>query len=112
MFMDYKADESLVPYILDEFSYLFETPFSQTNEAFPCAIDRPPEQPKDDTEGKMFIANHNLNVELDIINKAILIPNTVAINQTNAVSGFGSLGAHAQTCERMYICGSVYFLIC
>lgn len=99
MFIDYKADEGLVPYILDEFSYMFETPFSQTNDAFPCSIDRPPDQPKDDTEGKLYMANHNLNVELDIINKVLLIPNTVAINQTNAVSGFGSLGAQTQDCE-------------
>lgn len=26
MFMDYKANEDIVPYILDEFSYMWETP--------------------------------------------------------------------------------------
>lgn len=103
VFMDYKADESHVPYILDEFSYMFETPFSQTDDAFPCNIDRPPDQPKDSTEGKLYMANHNLNVELDIVNEVLLIPNTVAINQTNAISGHGSLGTQTQHCGGMNI---------
>lgn len=110
--MDYKADESRVPYILDEFSYMFETPFSQTDDAFPCNIDRPPDQPKDSAEGKLYMANHNLNVELDIANEVLLIPNTVAINQTNAVSGFGSLGAQAQHCRGMNIQSNALGLSC
>lgn len=97
--MDYNANESILPYVLDEFSYMFETPFSQTDEGFPCNIDRPPDQPKDDTGGKLYMANHNLNVELDIVNKVLLIPNTVAINHTNAVSGYGSLGTQSEQCK-------------
>lgn len=39
--LDYHADTTKVPYILDEFAYCFETPFSQTDPKFPqydCTI--------------------------------------------------------------------------
>lgn len=102
VFMDYKADEGIVPYILDEFSYMWETPFSQTDVAFPCTIDRPPDQPKNDTEGKLYIANHNLNVEFSFAGQSLLVPNTVAINSTNAVDGPGSLGLQANQCRVLW----------
>ncbi|CUS07856.1 unnamed protein product [Tuber aestivum] len=99
VFMDYKADEGTIPYILDQFKYMWETPFSQTDENFPCTIDRPPEQPKNDTQGKLYMANHNLNTEFLIGGKKILVPNTVDLDQTNGVSGFGSLGLMANNCR-------------
>ncbi|PWW79160.1 PLC-like phosphodiesterase [Tuber magnatum] len=99
VFMDYKADEGTIPYILDEFKYMWETPFSQTDENFPCTIDRPSDQPKNDTQGKLYMANHNLNTEFSIAGKRILIPNTVDLEETNGVSGFGSLGLMANTCR-------------
>ena len=58
LFVDYKADEGRIPYILNEFSYMWETPFSQTDPQFPCTIDRPTDQPG--WERKMYMANHNL----------------------------------------------------
>ncbi|RPB03119.1 hypothetical protein L873DRAFT_1826453 [Choiromyces venosus 120613-1] len=100
VFVDYKADEGIIPYLLDEFKYMWETPFSQTDETFPCTIDRPPEQPKNDTQGKLYMANHNLNAEFSIAGRAsVLVPNTVALNGTNGVSGFGSLGLMANNCR-------------
>ncbi|RYP83375.1 hypothetical protein DL770_005395 [Monosporascus sp. CRB-9-2] len=42
VFMDYGADTNNVPYILDQFHYYFETPFSPTKDNFyQCDIDRP-----------------------------------------------------------------------
>ncbi|KAH0613234.1 uncharacterized protein H6S33_009614 [Morchella sextelata] len=102
VFMDYKADEGIVPYILDEFSYMWETPFSQTDAAFPCTIERPPDQPRNDTEGKLYMANHNLNVEFSFAGQSLLVPNTVAINSTNAVDGPGSLGLQANQCRGLW----------
>ncbi|KAL7266741.1 hypothetical protein RUND412_010697 [Rhizina undulata] len=99
VFMDYKADQTIVPYILDEFTYMFETPFSQTNASFPCNVDRPPDQPKNTTMGKLYMANHNLNVNFSLGGVDLLVPNTVELNVTNGVSGFGSLGLQANTCE-------------
>ncbi|KAG0135418.1 PLC-like phosphodiesterase [Tuber indicum] len=99
VFMDYKADEGTIPYILDEFKYMWETPFSPTDENFPCTIDRPPDQPKNDAQGKLYMANHNLNTEISLLGNKVLVPDTDSLNQTNGVSGFGSLGLMANNCR-------------
>ena len=39
-FMDYGADYSAVPYILDHFAHFWENPYDQTDDSFPCTIDR------------------------------------------------------------------------
>lgn len=98
VFVDYEAKEDKVPYLLDEFTYMWETPFSQTDPAFPCDRQRPPD--KEGMDDKLYIANHNLGVEFNIgMQSGILVPNIVQINQTNAEEGFGSLGLHAETCK-------------
>lgn len=97
LFMDYKADQTRVPYILDEFTYMWETPFSPVDPNFPCTIHRPPTQTTDD--GKLYMANHNLNKKLG---KDILIPDKANLNRTNGESGFGSLGLAAEKCTGMY----------
>ncbi|KAI5813367.1 PLC-like phosphodiesterase [Pyronema omphalodes] len=100
VFMDYEADENKIPYLLDEFTYMWETPFSQTDQNFPCTIDRPPD--KKDWERKLYMANHNLNVEFQVYGTPALIPNTIEINRTNGVEGFGSLGLQANNCHTMW----------
>ncbi|RPB03268.1 hypothetical protein L873DRAFT_1826329 [Choiromyces venosus 120613-1] len=86
VFMDYRADEPKVPYTPDEFTYLFETPFSQTNEST-------------STKGKLYMANHNLNVDFSFVGTGVLVPNTIAINRTNGVEGFSSLGLMSNQCK-------------
>jgi len=99
VFLDYEADQSRVPYILDEFQYIWETPFSPTDTAFPCTLQRPPNLPRDVALRRMSIANHNLNVAISLLGQDLLIPNTALINQTNNVSGDGSLGQMTRDCE-------------
>src|SRR5271167_1377949 len=41
IFLDSFANQSEVNFILDEFTYMWETPFDQTNQSFPCNVDRP-----------------------------------------------------------------------
>ena len=98
IFMDYKADQSTVPYILDQFSQLWETPFSPQNRSFPCTQERPPELSRDAASERMYMANHNLNTEISIAGSSILVPTVALVNETNAVEGFGSLGAMADNC--------------
>ncbi|KAF8473958.1 PLC-like phosphodiesterase [Kalaharituber pfeilii] len=100
LFMDYKADEARVPYILDEFVYMWETPFSPTDPNFPCTIDRPPGQENDG--GKLYMANHNLNAKFSAFGQNILIPDKVNINRTNAADGFGSVGLNARQCTEKW----------
>lgn len=98
IFMDYDANQTEVPYILDEFSQIWETPFSPTNISFPCTQQRPPGLSTQDAEGRMYLANHNLNTEISLAGTSILVPNTVLINQTNGLNGTGSLGLMANNC--------------
>lgn len=106
-FMDYNANQTEVPYILDEFSHIWETPFSPTNQSFPCTQQRPPGL--NQTRAKeeyMYLANHNLNTAIDVSailggtsTTPILIPNTAEINQTNGeYNTYGQLGAMNDNC--------------
>ena len=40
--LDYDANQQEIPWLLDEWAQMFETPFSPTNRDFPCTADRPP----------------------------------------------------------------------
>ena len=98
IFMDYNANQTQVPYILDEFSQMWETPFSPTNRSFPCTQQRPPGINRTQAEQRMYMANHNLNTEISLAGTSLLVPSTPLINETNAVNGTGSLGLMANTC--------------
>ena len=90
---DYNADTSSVAYILDEFSYYFETPYDETNASFPdCTIDRPSGASAD---GRMGLVNHMLHIEI----LGIQIPNQAAADTTNSVD---SIDAQAAICEGLY----------
>jgi hypothetical protein len=97
VFVDYKAEEHKIPYLLDEFNYMWETPFSQTDPAFPCTVNRP--RNATGLERKMYMANHQLNVKFSLYGQTVLVPNTLAINKTNSAEGFGSLGLQANHCR-------------
>ncbi|KAI0007436.1 PLC-like phosphodiesterase [Xylariaceae sp. FL0662B] len=94
VFMDYNMDTSKVPYILDEFAYYFETPFDPTEDQLTqCGIDRPAGASAD---GRMFLANHNLNVE---ILPDVLIPDLAHAADTNSLD---SITAQTDTCSGDY----------
>jgi hypothetical protein len=108
IFMDYNANQTAVPYILDEFTHMWETPFSPQDPAFPCTIQRPPGlNTTVARENFMYLANHNLNTAIDISailgnggDETILIPNTASINTTNGeYLTTGQLGAMAANCS-------------
>lgn len=40
VFLDSGANTEVVPYILPEFDYIWEAPFSSTDSSFPCRVDR------------------------------------------------------------------------
>jgi hypothetical protein len=93
---DYGANTASVPYILDEFIYFFETAYDVTDSDFPsCALDRPSGS---SGSGLMMIVNHFL--DLDIF--GILIPDTLALDTTNAATGTGSIGAQADLCYQTW----------
>lgn len=97
VFLDYGADATKVPYILDEFAYYFETPFDVTNSSDfdACPINRPPNASPD---GRMYIVNHFLDMDIFSID----VPNKGAAGTTNAAQGDGSIGEQAAVCEGLY----------
>ena len=102
MMLDYNADQATIPYLLDEFSQMWETPFSPTERSFPCTVQRPPDQADDISRERMYMANHNLNLDVAIAGISLLIPASNLLNETNAVSGFGSAGAQITNCTTMW----------
>lgn len=115
VFLDYGADMARVPYILgefenkdsfewgaddclDEFTYFFETPFSQTDPTFSqCRLDRPPNGSPD---GRMYLVNHVLDKEIPLTD--IVVPDHEADYTTNAATGGGSIGAQNDLCTSTY----------
>ncbi|KFY06717.1 hypothetical protein V492_07821 [Pseudogymnoascus sp. VKM F-4246] len=102
VFMDYETNQDKVPYILDEFRYMWETPFDPVDRAFPCTVQRPPNLSKAAAKSRMYIANHNLNTELELLGNSLLVPTQPLLGETNAVEGFGSLGLAAKQCNETW----------
>lgn len=97
-FLDYGANMAEYPYILDEFSYFWETQYDITDATFSnCSVDRP-SGGQSQAAGRMYIMNHFLDLDLFGID----VPDAEAINTTNAWQGSGSIGANAAECFGMY----------
>ena len=100
------STNTVAPYLLDEFTFVFETPFSVTSPSnFTCAPDRPPTVQGQTTaaiqSGRLSLVNHFLD---SVAGLGIQVPNTAAINVTNgpASSGTGSLGMEIESCSAAY----------
>ena len=96
IFLDAGANPTTVNYILPEFTYMWETPFDQTDPSFPCTVNRPPSIVGQFPTGRLSVINHFLDTSLTA---DVLIPDVSALNVTNAVSGAGSLGAQIHSCS-------------
>ncbi|KAI8935310.1 hypothetical protein NX059_007896 [Plenodomus lindquistii] len=101
--LDYGADQAAVPWLLSEFDYQWETPFSPTDPAFPCTQQRPPNQAEEISRERMYMMNHNLNIEITLGGASgVLVPAYGLLDQVNAESGNGSVGLAVQNCEAMW----------
>lgn len=98
LFMDYMANQTAYPWILDEFTHAWETPFDPVDTTFPCTVQRPPDLSKRDARDRLYIMNHNLNVEVSLLGQSILVPAVSQLNQTNSAAGNGSVGAAGGNC--------------
>ncbi|KAI1614125.1 PLC-like phosphodiesterase [Exophiala viscosa] len=96
--LDYEANQTAIPWLLDEFSQMWETPFSPTDRAFPCTVQRPPQQAPNISAHRMYMANHNLNLDVDLAGISLLVPFFSLLNETNAVTGYGSAGLTTTNC--------------
>ncbi|KAI1365547.1 PLC-like phosphodiesterase [Xylaria arbuscula] len=98
MFMDYMANQTAYPWLLDEFSQMWETPFDPVNNTFPCDVSRPPDLAAKDANNRLSLINHNLNTELSLLGVDLLVPARTELNITNNATGTGSLGLSANKC--------------
>lgn len=91
------------PYLLDEFTFVFENDFENEDPTdYSCNPDRPtqfstPEAAAD--SGRMFLMNHFL---YDVQLFGIQSPNASYVNVTNAQNGLGSLGSQLVECQNVY----------
>lgn len=89
--------------LLNEFTYVFETPFEVTSSSgFNCTLDRPSRTGSASaaiSQGMMSLANHFLYKDLGAF--GIMIPDVDQIANTNnpATTGVGMLGTHATQCR-------------
>lgn len=90
-FLDNGADLTAVPYLIDEFTNIWETKFNVVDPVdFDCSVNRT----KGDTNTQIYLINHFLD-------KLVLgqpAPDVAKANVTNSASGPGSLGAHVDAC--------------
>lgn len=94
-FLDNQADFTQVPYIIDEFSNVWETPFDVTEASFPCNVNR---TSSSNPTSQLNLINHFLDKIVSVAGITTTAPNTDQLTVTNAASGPGSLGAEVQTC--------------
>ena len=113
VFLDYQANQTKIPWLMDEFSQMWETPFSPTNRSFPCSVQRPPNLSIKEARRRLYMANHNLNIHINLNLGSInlLIPDMPQVAATNNVSGYGSLGLMAQTCNGIFLFSPFLVLI-
>ncbi|KAK9707986.1 hypothetical protein K7432_009900 [Basidiobolus ranarum] len=90
IFTDSNADTKTYPFIMNEYDFVWETPFSVgLNTPFTCTVDRPKGQQK-----AMYVLNHFIFVELNLQGSNIPIPAANFASTTNAKS----LTDHANQC--------------
>ncbi|KAF8516720.1 PLC-like phosphodiesterase [Hysterangium stoloniferum] len=94
-FLDNQADFTQVPYIIDEFSNVWETPFDVTEASFPCSVNRTSSA---NPTSQLSLINHYLDTSVTVGTITFPAPDRDQLAVTNAASGLGSLGAEVQAC--------------
>lgn len=107
-FISSGADEDLVPFILPEFDYLFETNFGiESPDQYTCLPARP-QFPGNFIPDRLSLVNHFLYAKF----LGFRFPNASYAGTTNA-AGFhvGEMGEHAVRCREMYGKRPNFFLV-
>lgn len=93
-FLTTTADFNTVPYLIDEFTNIWETAFDVTDPSFDCNVNRT----NGDPSTQMYLINHFL----DELIAGFPAPDVDQASVTNAASGSGSLGQQVDTCVGDY----------
>ena len=105
---------TVAPYLLDEFTFVFENPFEVTSPTnFSCTASRPASVQGNTAgalgSGRMPLMNHFLD---EVEFAGIEVPDVQNISTTNAPSGGeGNLGTAATTCNATYDRAPTFILV-
>lgn len=108
------APSMAAPYLMDEFTFIFENPYSVTSlSKFSCTPERPAAVQGQTSaamqSGRLFLMNHFLDVQQSF---NIQIPDVGNLSVTNAASGpTGNLGDAAATCTATYGRAPTFILV-
>ncbi|KAI9026458.1 PLC-like phosphodiesterase [Phycomyces nitens] len=96
-FVDSQADEKNVPWLMDQFQLVFETPYENTDQSsFKCTIDRPSTLTSADEH--MYVMNHFLYGTLKIGSIEAQVPQRDSASTTNS----NSLRDQTTECTRTF----------
>ncbi|KAI8365841.1 hypothetical protein EDC96DRAFT_443237 [Choanephora cucurbitarum] len=95
-FVDVEADVGQVPWLMDQFSHVFETPYENT-ETFNCNIDRI-SQDLDPTH-MMYVLNHFLYGTFEVATIKIHMP---LKDKAEVANGRASLDEHVLNCSNVF----------
>ena len=104
---------TVAPYLLDEFTFVFENPYNVTSLSnFSCTADRPPtvqgQTATAISSGRLPLVNHFLDGSIGL---DIFVPDTGNITTTNGLTGIGSLGQAASDCSAAYGKAPAFLLV-
>ncbi|KAK5131586.1 hypothetical protein LTR08_000841 [Meristemomyces frigidus] len=107
-FLSSGANEDLAPYLLNEWSYVYETDFGiEAPDQYDCLPDRP-RWPGSYIPPRLSLVNHFLYAQF----LGFRYPNATYANTTNAAgSHVGELGEHAMRCRSAYERRPNFFLV-
>jgi len=96
VFIDKGVEGGSVPYLLPQFTMMWEDDYDPTDRNFPCRVDRtsgplPPSE-------KLNLINQNLNIDIMPIGRGIRFPDRMNSPRTN---GLRSITGHANHCASL-----------
>jgi hypothetical protein len=108
-------DNTAAPYLMDEFTYIFENNYDNTSpSSFSCAANRPSTVTTSSALQKnmMALMNHFLYQTSNLFGTTIESPDLGNISTTNSASGgTGALGTSATECTTTYGRAPTYLLV-
>ena len=108
-FMSSGANEDIIPYLLNQFDYMFETDFGiEAPDQYSCVPARPRWWDPSYVPARLSLVNHFLYAKF----LGFRYPNSTYANHTNAASfRVGELGEHAARCRSAYARRPNFFLV-
>lgn len=107
------SSNTVAPYLLDEFTFVFENPYNVTNPSnFSCVVDRPPtlqgQTATAVSSGRLPLVNHFLYAQNGL---GIQSPNTSYVATANGGIGIGNLQQAASDCAGVYGRAPAFLLV-